>query len=139
MADWASITNSQVDPDAPLTSELAYAWRDNVIAMTEGAVGAPRIAFAAMGAWFSTAGAVGTYMWGRRTTGTAAVAFGSTLAGSSISPTAAAYGANSTTGDLDGSFPVGAAQAGTWRAMGTYTDSASAGRLTGSTLWLRIS
>lgn len=43
MADWVTITDSQVDPDAPLTSELAYAWRDNPIAITEGAVGAPRV------------------------------------------------------------------------------------------------
>lgn len=43
MADWVAITDSQVDPDAPLTSELAYAWRDNPIAIAEGAVGAPRI------------------------------------------------------------------------------------------------
>lgn len=44
MADWTNITDSQVDPDAPLTSELAYAWRDNPVAIAEGAVGAPRIA-----------------------------------------------------------------------------------------------
>lgn len=43
MADWTNITDSQVDPDAPLTSEIAYAWRDNPIAIAEGAVGAPRI------------------------------------------------------------------------------------------------
>lgn len=43
MADWVTINDSQVDPDAPLTSELAYAWRDNPIAIAEGAAGAPRI------------------------------------------------------------------------------------------------
>lgn len=43
MADWVNITDAQVDPDAPLTSELAYAWRDNPIAIAEGAVGAPRV------------------------------------------------------------------------------------------------
>lgn len=50
MADWVAITDSQVDPDAPLTSELAYAWRDNPIAIAEGAVGAPRIQMEAFGA-----------------------------------------------------------------------------------------
>lgn len=43
MADWVTITDSQVDPDAPLTSELAYAWRDNPIAIAEGAPGAPKV------------------------------------------------------------------------------------------------
>lgn len=43
MADWTTLADSQLDPDAPLTSELAYAWRDNPIAIAEGAVGAPRV------------------------------------------------------------------------------------------------
>lgn len=43
MADWITIADSQLDPDAPLTSELAYAWRDNSIAIAEGAPGAPRV------------------------------------------------------------------------------------------------
>lgn len=42
MADWTAIPDSVLDPDAPLTSDLAYAWRDNVIAQSEGAVGAPK-------------------------------------------------------------------------------------------------
>lgn len=41
MADWVAIQDTAVDPDAPVTSELAYAWRDNVIAVTEGALGSP--------------------------------------------------------------------------------------------------
>lgn len=43
MADWVDIQDSQLDPDAPLTSELAYSWRDNPIAIAEGAVGAPKV------------------------------------------------------------------------------------------------
>lgn len=43
MADWTSISDAQVDPDAPLTSGLGYAWRDNPIAIAEGASGAPRV------------------------------------------------------------------------------------------------
>ena len=49
MADWTVITDAQLDPDAPLTSDLAYAWRDNPIAIAEGASGAPRIRADAMG------------------------------------------------------------------------------------------
>jgi len=41
MADWTNIPDTALDPDAPLTSDLAYAWRDNPIAISEGAVGAP--------------------------------------------------------------------------------------------------
>lgn len=49
MADYRAIPNAEVDPNAPVTSELAYAWRDNVLAIQEGAPGAPRIAWGAMG------------------------------------------------------------------------------------------
>jgi hypothetical protein len=43
MADYVTISDTQVDPDAPITSQLAYAWRDNPTAIAEGASGAPRI------------------------------------------------------------------------------------------------
>lgn len=43
MADWVDLPDSSLDPDAPVTSELAYAWRDNPIAISEGAPGAPRV------------------------------------------------------------------------------------------------
>lgn len=43
MATYLTITDSQLDPDAPLTSQLAYQWRDNPLAMFEGAMGAPRL------------------------------------------------------------------------------------------------
>lgn len=44
MADWTTITDSQVDPKAPVTSELMTALRDNPIAIAQGATNAPRIA-----------------------------------------------------------------------------------------------
>lgn len=43
MADWTSIPDASVDPDAPVTSELMYALRDNPVAITEAAAGAPKI------------------------------------------------------------------------------------------------
>ena len=61
MASWTSIPDSSLDPDAPVTSELAYAWRDNPIAITEGASGAPRIQQAAM--MDPTAGTTNTLKW----------------------------------------------------------------------------
>lgn len=44
MTTFVSILDTQLDPDAPLTSSLAYAWRDNPVAIVEGASGAPKIA-----------------------------------------------------------------------------------------------
>lgn len=43
MAAYTTITDTQVDPEAPITSELMTALRDNPIAIAEGATGAPRI------------------------------------------------------------------------------------------------
>ena len=43
MTSYITITDAETDPEAPLTSELAKKWRDNPIALAEGAIGAPRI------------------------------------------------------------------------------------------------
>ncbi len=65
MADWTTITDTQVDPDAPLTSQLGYAWRDNPIAIAEGAVGAPRVMH----------NALNTYIGSETTTGSTPIEF----------------------------------------------------------------
>lgn len=44
MTDYNAILDTQCDPDAPLTSFLAYAWRDNPIAISEGSTDAPVMA-----------------------------------------------------------------------------------------------
>lgn len=44
MVDYVTITDAQVDPEAPITSELMTALRDNPIAIAEGAPGAPTVA-----------------------------------------------------------------------------------------------
>lgn len=95
MASWTSIPDSSLDPDAPVTSELAYAWRDNPIAITEGAGGAPRIQQGAM--MDPTSGATNTLKYLRncdetapsdRTTvllgGTVTVTFALTVAAGSV-------------------------------------------------------
>jgi hypothetical protein len=95
----------------------------------------------------ATAGAVGTYVFARRTTGTGDVAFGSTLAGSALSPVSASATVSSNSNAVTASFAPGSALSGTWRAMGAYDHSAAAGpdgsgntvALGGATLWLRIS
>jgi hypothetical protein len=44
MANYVAISDTQLDPDAPLTSQLAYAGlRENLIATAEGATGAPMV------------------------------------------------------------------------------------------------
>lgn len=139
MADWLDITDTSVDPDAPLTSQLAYAWRDNPIAIAEGAPGAPRIQFAAMDASFSTAGGLGSYVFAARISGTGDVAFGGTIAGSNLGPAGATYSLTSSSGSV--ALNIGSALSGTWQCMGTY-DHATAytggGAVLGATLWLRI-
>lgn len=49
MADYTTLTETATDPDAPVTSGLIKALRDNPIAIAEGASGAPRIQMAAFG------------------------------------------------------------------------------------------
>lgn len=49
MADYIPILDSQLEPKAPVTSELMFQLRDNPVAITEGALGAPRVHADAMG------------------------------------------------------------------------------------------
>lgn len=43
MTDYVEILDTQLDPDAPITSGLGYQIRDNPIALAEGAESAPKI------------------------------------------------------------------------------------------------
>ena len=43
MADYVEILDTQIEPDAPLTAVLAGQWRDNPIAIAEGADDAPSL------------------------------------------------------------------------------------------------
>ena len=40
---WRDIADSEVDPESPITTSLAQAWRDNPIGIANGDSGAPRI------------------------------------------------------------------------------------------------
>ena len=53
---YVTILDTQLDPDAPLTSQLAYQWRDNPEAIALGLSGATRVRGAAM--YGSVAGSV---------------------------------------------------------------------------------
>lgn len=142
MATYRSIATTETDPQAPLTAALMKALEANPTAITEGASGAPRIAFEALGTWYTTAGAVGTYVFATRSTGTTDVAFGATLAGSNLGPVSAMRSNVGATGAMTASFTVGTALSGTWQCMGQYDHVSAAsggGNYTGATLWLRIS
>lgn len=137
MTTYTAITATEVDADSPVTDTLMQRLRDNPLAMFEGAAGAPRLQLAAVDTWFMTAGGIGTYCFANAT---ADVAFGGTVAGSSLTPTSAARGGfGGTTGN--GNADVGAALSGTWRAMGTFDQTwTTGGTMTplGATLWMRI-
>ena len=54
MTTYSAITNGQVDQDSPITQPLMTALRDNPIAITEGASGAPRISSTALDLTYKT-------------------------------------------------------------------------------------
>lgn len=140
IAGAAVITSSETiaanDSDTAVPTSAAVI--DYVTASIPGAPSTSDVLAATAGA---TAGAVGTYCFARRTTGTTDVAFGSTLAGSSLSPTSAVsiivYNTVGTTLTL----ATGSALSGTWQAMGTYDhiNGTAPTAINGATLWLRIS
>lgn len=137
MTTYTTISSGSLAVGKPLTSTIAIALRDNPLAIAEGDASAPKIQFAALDAWYITAGAVGTYCFA---VGTVDKAFGTTVAGSTLTPTSAACGtSNGTNGN--GAMDVGAALSGSWRCMGTYDyNMSTSGTInwTGATLWLRI-
>ena len=48
MTTYSTITDGQVDQDSPITQPLMTALRDNLLAVVEGAAGAPRLKLAAI-------------------------------------------------------------------------------------------
>ena len=136
MADYRTITDAEVDPDAPLTSSLGYAFRDNPIAIAEGATGAPRIQDGALDTsvtvagttWVMNriiprnAGGIGTYVLAL-TAAAGSYSINDTLAGASLT-------ASSAEGSGSGSL------SGTWRLHGSIGGSTVQDRIS---LWQRIS
>jgi hypothetical protein len=133
MPAYIPITEAQTDPGAPGTSELWKQWRDNPIAIAEGAVGAPRIAYEALEADLSLVGQLGTYaMLGRNISpGVYAVA-GATIAGSQLQYASVQSVTTPTQVILSGSNPDG-----TWRCMG-HMENTTGGASNVATMWMRI-
>lgn len=134
----SAVSNTAIAFQKPITLQQGRALRDNPLEMFLGGAGAPRLQFEAMDTWYSTAGAVGSYAFAK---GSADTAFGSTVAGSTLTPTSAVTDNSTSSGVMSASFTVGAALSGTWRCMGTYDASQAAtggGAYLGATLWIRI-
>jgi len=147
MADYTVIQNDSIEPDAPALSRIAFALRDNPIAIAEGAAGAPRVRSAALqdypfgaedlrtGAterdWVlariasASHGAVGTYAFLRYT-----LAWGEVQAGGNTA------GSNLQYATIEDNGSVGSANSppGTWKNMGRLVNT-----LVTTTLWLRVS
>jgi len=145
---WRDIADSEVDPESPITTSLAQAWRDNPIGIANGDSGAPRISSDSAIDWGgsgtgtnsastwvlsrtseASVGAVGTYAV--LVTNTGDLPFldpGQTRSGSYLDYT-------NLSGNLSGSSP-----SGTWMVMGivNYTDADTGGAASAS-LFLRVS
>lgn len=145
MADYIAQTDSQLDPDAPLTSELAYGWRDNLIAVTEGAVGAPRIEDGALSTTITPTGVDWVL---RRVAAGPAVYPGQRCFMSHQGPTAATYAPGDITDGSNLKFTSGGvfsatASNGSWMCCGyCITDNTGTIPLQSpdrKTTWMRIS
>ena len=141
MATWTNVSNTVLEPGDPIRSVDIIAIKENIIALSEGASGAPKILTSAInngavtvekfasGAVLSaiasaSLGAVGTYACLHDTVYARALSPGSTVAGSGLRfSTTTAIGS-------------GSAPSGTWRVMG-YSAFGSGGN--GVTVMLRIS
>ncbi len=136
MTTHVTIPNGDIDQDSPVTQPLLTSLRDNLYAVIEGDVTAPKIQDAALDAGTATAaglawvakrvidpgaGGVGTYAFCKTVSGTAAITLGQTLAGSSLQ-----YADSNAAGS--------GSPSGTWRAMGIR-----ASGITAATLFQRIS
>ena len=136
MTTYVAITDAEIDQDSPLTQVLMTKYRDNSIAIAEGAAGAPRVDLPAItaaqveGLAAVAGGSVGSYVFALET-GTGFFNFtgnlGGTVAGSTLRPTASG---------ADGSAP---ALSGTWRRMGQTKGGSSDPVADRTTLFLRIS
>jgi hypothetical protein len=130
MATWTNVPNTVLEPGDPIRSVDIIAIKENIIALSEGASGAPKIQLEALQAGIvltatasASVGAVGTYALLFDTVYARSLAAGATAAGSSLrysSTTAVSSGTPS----------------GTWRVMG-FSAFGSGGN--GVTVMLRIS
>lgn len=142
MADWTPPTLISVDQ--PITAEQGNMFQYNPVAITEGAVGAPRIQDAALGstvtaagsAWVqarlagSTAGGVGSLafaIWNLGGGSTTILEYGNTVAGSQLRPT-----------NVTGAIGATVSLSGTWRCLGRAVYAGTSDQQS-ITLFMRVS
>lgn len=150
MPAYTTISNALVAVGAKPFATTMQALRDNPLAIAEGDPTAPKVQDAALDTGAATtagitwvglrmaaasAGGVGTYMLGGATGSvTGGTAFGSTRAGSDLTPGGVQNPAsNPVTIQISGGT-----RAGTWRAMGNYPSASGGAGANSLTLWLRI-
>ena len=157
MADWVNIPETSVEPGAPARSSTVRAFRDNPIAIAEGASGAPRIQTAAINNNAVTTAKIanGNVTSGKLATGnserdwvlartasaavgvvgTYALLFNNTLTnrdpGGTVAGSDLIYSSA-------GNFRSSGVPAGTWRCMGAASGDNSGPDEDRVTLWLRI-
>ena len=155
MASWTEIPNSSLESGAPIRAVDGVAFRDNPVAIAEGATGAPRINpstainwgvttnTAAESDWVTdrtaaaTAGEVGTYALCAVTANTDTdYSIGSTIAGSNLGYISFQWDSEGTSGGL----AINGVPSGTWRCMGYSKNLYNSGSFyyKSATLWLRI-
>lgn len=149
MASYVAINNSEIDPDSPITADLMTKLRDNPLAISEGATGAPLISGALVKITATTE--IGSFIFAR---GSSTINYGDSVAGSALlyagglsSATATATFSGSTPILQGVNFSGGAsgAPSGTWRCLGRIAATASASGVsaasasaTAATLFQRI-
>jgi len=144
MPSYIPITDSETDPDAPLTSELAKKWRDNFIAAFEGDPAAVAAGITLRDAALNTGAATaqGTAWVGLRTAGLAVGAVGSYALcrgpNTSLVPGTTRPGSDLEYANADGGSLTSPTVPGTWRLMGRTTGGAGVTDVQRTSLWLRI-
>jgi len=145
MADWTNIQNANIEPGAPALSSVAFAFRDNPVAIAEGAAGAPRVQNAAIAnsavttLKLETAERMTTANVASNTAGLGRGAVGSyaflalVSGGSSGGDTKAGSGLSYASATSEGGVSSTGSPSGTWRNMGNTLSTGSA------TVFLRIS
>jgi hypothetical protein len=142
MATWTTLPDASLEPGKPIRSIDGLALRDNPVAITEGAVGAPRVQDAALNATVTTAGKewvsnrialqnhqdVGSMTIAWNTT-TSNVASNGTIAGSSLRFTSAQVTSQAAPANIftniasnGATFPTAntTALTGTWKNLGGF-------------------
>jgi len=163
MATWTNVSSTVLEPGDPIRSVDIIAIKENIIALSEGASGAPQIQTAAITSLErmnttnvlaatagASVGAVGTYAFLIRTSGSGTISPGSTFAGSSLGyqggPILRNHSGNiyRFSGTAAPNIGTGGSPSGTWRCMGyapfvSYTSGDDTIEYSAGTLFLRIS